>query len=193
MLKEIANLLIQSLGSLFLFMVLLRLLLQLSRADFYNPASQMIVKITNPLLRPLRRMIPSLGGFDTASLVLALAVQMLILAAILLINFGSLPNILLLLLWSLIGCAAMVVNMYFFIVLASIVLSWVAAGSYHPMIILIHQLTEPVLAPFRKLLPAFGGMDFSPIFLFIAINIAEIVLRYCAGSVGLPTQLVFGL
>jgi YggT family protein len=193
MLIQIANLLIQSLGSLFLFMVLLRLLLQLSRADFYNPASQMIVKITNPLLRPLRRMIPSLGGLDTASLVLALAVQLLILVAILLINFGSLPNILVLLLWSVIGCLAMVVKMYFFIVLAGIVLSWVAAGSYHPMVILIHQLTEPALAPFRKILPAMGGMDFSPIFLFIAINIAEIVLRYCAGAVGLPTQLVFGL
>lgn len=193
MFTDIANLLIQSLGSLFLLMVLLRLLLQLSRADFYNPVSQMVVKMTNPLLRPLRRLIPSIGGFDTASLVLALLVQTVILATILLLNIGTLPNILLLLVWAVIGCLSLVVKMYFFIILASIILSWVAAGSYHPMILLVHQLTEPVLTPFRKLLPPMGGMDFSPILLFLAINVIEIVLRHLAGSVGLPTQLIFGL
>jgi YggT family protein len=193
MFSQIGNLIIQSLGSLFLFLVLLRLLLQISRADFYNPASQMIVRITNPLLRPLRRLIPSIGSFDTASAVLALLVQLAILTALLLINFGDIPNPLLLLVWSAIGCLAMLAQMYFYIVIAGIVLSWVAAGNYHPMIILIQQLTEPALAPFRKILPSLGGLDFSPIFLFIAINIVQIVLRHFADSVGLPTQLVFGL
>lgn len=193
MLIQIANLLIQSLGSLFLFLVMLRLLLQISRADFYNPASQMVVKVTNPLLRPLRRIIPSIGGFDTASAVLALAVQLVIFIALLMINFGSIPNPLLLILWSFIGCLAMLAEMYFYIVMAGIILSWVAAGNYHPMIILIQQLTEPALAPFRKILPSMGGLDFSPIFLFIAINIVQIILDHFATSVGLPTQLVFGL
>src|SRR5690606_34439577 len=103
------------------------------------------------------------------------------------------PNIGLLLLWSVLGCIGMVLSIYFVAILASIILSWVAPGSYHPAAQLLHQLVEPVMAPFRKLLPAIGGLDLSPILVFLMINVIQVLLRHGAAAVGLPTQLVFGL
>ena len=193
MFSEIGHLLIQTVFNLYLLAVLLRFLLQLARADFYNPVSQFVVKVTNPLVKPLRRVIPGVMGLDLASLLLALLVQMAALALICLMLLGGLPNLLLLLIWSVIAVMAMVVNIYFIAILVSIVLSWVAGGSYNPMVVLIHQLTEPVMAPFRKLLPPLGGLDLSPILVFLAINVVQIVLRHLAASVGRPLQLVLGL
>ena len=74
-----------------------------------------------------------------------------------------------------------------------IILSWVAPGSGHPAVYLLYQITEPVMAPFRKLLPAMGGMDFSPILVFILINVIQIALRHMATSVGLHPALVIGI
>lgn len=193
MFSEIGNLLIQTFFNLFLIAVLLRFLLQIARADFYNPISQFLVKATNPLLKPLRRVIPGVLGVDLASIVLAILVEMAIIAAVLLVlGFGP-PGPLVLLVWSVIGCVAMVVNIYYIAILASIILSWVAMGSYNPTIVLINQLAEPVLAPFRKLIPPIGGLDLSPILVFLAINVVQIVLRHVAAMVGLPARLILGL
>lgn len=193
MLSNIGLYLVQTVFNLYLLAVLLRFLLQLARADFYNPLSQFLVRITNPVLKPLRRLIPGLLGVDMAALVLALLVQMLGMALSYLVLGYAPPNPGMLLVWSVIGCVAMVVNIYFIGILVGIILSWVAAGSYNPMVLLIHQLTEPVLAPFRKLLPPMGGLDLSPILVFLVINVIRIILRHLAGSVGLPPMLVLGL
>ena len=192
-LSEIFGYLVQTLLSLYLLTMLLRFVLQLVRADFYNPICQFLVKVTNPLVIPLRRVLPGFGGLDMASLVLALLLQLAGIVALLLINGLGLPNILLLLLWSVIGLIGLLVNIYFFALLAMIILSWVAPGSNHPAIYLLHQITEPVMAPFRKALPAMGGMDFSPILVFILINVLQIALRHMAAGVGLHPALVIGL
>jgi len=192
-LSEILGYLVQTLLSLYLLTMLLRFVLQLVRADFYNPICQFLVKVTNPLVIPLRRVLPGFGGLDMASLVLALLLQLAGIVALLLINGLGLPNILLLLLWSVIGLIGLLVNIYFFALLAMIILSWVAPGSNHPAIYLLHQITEPVMAPFRKALPAMGGMDFSPILVFILINVIQIALRHMAAGVGLHPALVIGL
>jgi YggT family protein len=192
-LSEILGYLVQTLLSLYLLTMLLRFVLQLVRADFYNPICQFLVKVTNPLVIPLRRVLPGFGGLDMASLVLALLLQLAGIVALLLINGLGLPNILLLLLWSVIGLLGLLVNIYFFALLAVIILSWVAPGSNHPAIYLLHQITEPVMAPFRKALPAMGGMDFSPILVFILINVIQIALRHVAAGVGLHPALVIGL
>ena len=191
--NEILGYLVQTLISLYLLAMLLRFLLQLVRADFYNPISQFLVKITNPVVIPVRRVIPGLGGLDLASLLLSVLLQMAGIIALLLINGLGLPNILLLLIWSALGVVGLLVNIYFFALLAMIILSWVAPGSNHPAIYLIHQITEPVMAPFRKALPPMGGMDFSPILLFILINVVQISLRHVAAGVGLHPALVIGL
>jgi len=192
-LSEIFGYLIQTLLSLYLLAMLLRFLLQLVRADFYNPICQFLVKITNPLVVPLRKVIPGFAGLDMASLLLAILLQLGGIVALLLINGLGLPNILLLLTWSLLGVIGLLVNIYFFALLAMIILSWVAPGSNHPAIYLLFQITEPVMAPFRKALPAMGGMDFSPILVFILINVIQIALRHMAAGVGLHPALVIGL
>ncbi len=182
---EILEYLLQTLLSLVLLALVLRFLLQLVRADFYNPISQMLVKVTNPVVAPLRRVIPAVFGIDLATLLLLLAVQAAGMCAMLLLNGQALPNPVLLLLWALIGVVALTVQFFFFALLAMIILSWVAPGTGHPAARLLYQLTEPVMAPFRRLVPPVGGLDLSPIFLFIAIHIAQIALRYLATSVGL--------
>ena len=190
---EIAYLLTQTFFSLLLGAVVLRLLLQLARADFYNPISQFLVKVSNPLLLPLRRIIPPLGKVDSASVVLALAVQILAMVALLLIFGARIPNIVTLLGWSVIGCLALVANLYFFAIMINIILSWVAPGTQHPAAALLYQLTEPVMQPFRKLIPPMGGIDLSPILVFLSINILQILLKSMAQSAGLNPILVFGL
>ena len=192
-LSEIFGYLIQTLLSLYLLAMLLRFLLQLVRADFYNPICQFLVKITNPLVVPLRKVIPGFAGLDMASLLLAILLQLGGIIALLLINGLGLPNILLLLTWSLLGVIGLLVNIYFFALLAMIILSWVAPGSNHPAIYLLFQITEPVMAPFRKALPPMGGMDFSPILVFILINVIQIALRHMAAGIGLHPALVIGL
>jgi YggT family protein len=187
--SEVLSYLLQTLLSLLLFAVLLRLLLQQSRADFYNPVSQFVVKVTSPMLTPLRKVAPGIWG----PLLLLLLVQMVSIASILALGGFSLPNPALLALWAFIGLLGLLVNFYFFALLAMIILSWIAPGSGNPAVQLLYQLTEPVMAPFRRLLPAMGGLDLSPIFVFITINIVQIFLRHAAASVGLHPALVIGL
>lgn len=169
-------LVIQTLGSLYLLIVLLRFILQLVRADFYNPLSQFIVKATHPLLRPLRRIIPSIGNLDLSSLVLALIVQVLLMAAILMLTYGGIGNPLQLLVWAIIGITGLFLNIFFYALIISVILSWVAPGSHNPGAQLINQITEPALAPFRRLLPNLGGLDLSPIFAFLAIKLLEMLV-----------------
>lgn len=192
-LGEIFSYLIQTLLTLALLAVVLRFLLQLVRADFYNPISQFLARLTNPLVLPLRRVVPSLGGLDLSSLLLALVLQMAAIVALLALNGVGPPNIGLLLVWSVLGVLGLMVNIYFFALLAMIILSWIAPASRHPALLLLFQLTEPVMAPFRKMLPNMGGLDFSPILVFILINIIQIALRHLAAGVGLHPALVIGL
>ncbi len=191
--NEILGYLVQTFLSLYLVAMLLRFLLQLVRADFYNPISQFLVKVTNPLVIPLRRAIPGLGGLDLASLLLAVLLQLAGIILLLVINGIGLPGVFTLLVWSVLGVLGLLVNIYFFALLGMIILSWVAAGSRHPAIYLLYQLTEPVMAPFRKVLPAMGGLDFSPIVVFILINIIQIALRHMAQAAGLHPALVIGI
>ncbi len=192
-LSEISDYLIQTILSLYLLAMLLRFLLQVVKADFYNPISQFLVKVTNPLVLPLRKLIPGFGGLDIATLLLALVIQAGGIVAILLLNGLEAPNPLLLLLWAALGILGLLINIYFFALLAIIILSWVAPGSSNAVVYLLYQITEPVMVPVRKILPPMGGLDFSPILVFILINIIQIALRHMAANVGLHPALVIGL
>lgn len=170
---------------LYLLAMLLRFLLQLVRADFYNPISQALVKLTNPLVVPLRRVIPGYAGIDLSSLLLAIVLQMVMVALLVLLQTGALLPPLPLLMVGLLGIAAYLVQIYFFAILAMIILSWVAAGSNSPVLYLLYQLTEPVMAPFRKVIPPMGGLDLSPILVFVVINVVQIALSHLAYSLGI--------
>ncbi|MDI3401236.1 YggT family protein [Pseudomonas sp. V88_4] len=167
---------LQTLGSLYLLIVLLRFVLQLVRANFYNPLCQFVVKATQPLLKPLRRIIPSLFGLDMSSLVLAILVQLALMALTLLLTYGTTGNPLQLLVWSLIGVTALFLKIFFWAMIISIILSWVAPGSHNPGAELVNQICEPALAPFRRILPNLGGLDLSPIFAFLVLKLIDMLV-----------------
>ncbi|MBA1243144.1 MULTISPECIES: YggT family protein [Pseudomonas] len=178
---------LQTLGSLYLLIVLLRFVLQLVRADFYNPLSQFAVRATQPLLRPLRRIVPSLFGLDMSSLLLAIIIQMAIMALTLLLAYGTTGNPLQLLIWSIIGVTALFLNIFFFAMIISVILSWVAPASHNPGAELVNQICEPVLAPFRRMLPNLGGLDISPILAFMVLKLLDmLVINNLAAMTGMP-------
>ena len=190
--NDAAIFIIQTLGSLYLLIVLMRFILQLVRANFYNPLCQFVVKVTQPLLKPLRRVIPSLFGLDMSSLVLALLLQILLFVVILMLN-GYQAFTVLLLPWGLIGIFSLFLKIIFWSMIISVILSWVAPGSRSPGAELVAQITEPVLAPFRRLIPNLGGLDISPIFAFIAIQLLQSwVIPRLAYYAFMPKEL-FGL
>lgn len=183
---------VQTLGSLYLLVVLLRFILQLVRANFYNPICQFIVKATQTLLKPMRRVIPSIFGLDMSSLVLAILVQMVVFAIVLTLSYIPF-NILELLLWSIIGVTALFLKVFFFAMIISVILSWVAPGSTSPGAELVNQITEPALTPFRRFLPNLGGLDISPILAFMVIQLIQsYVIPPLAMYVDMPPEL-FGL
>ncbi|HZX15955.1 MAG TPA: YggT family protein [Pseudomonas sp.] len=177
---------LQTIGSLYLLIVLLRFILQLVRADFYNPVSQFIVRATHPLLKPLRKIIPSLAGLDLASLVLAIVVQLVLMALTLMLLGYGLDNPLQLLVWSIIGVTALFLKVFFFALIISVILSWVAQGSHNPTAMLINQICEPLLSPIRRILPGMGGLDLSPIVAFLLLNLIDmLVIRNLAIMTGM--------
>ncbi|MNF47158.1 YggT family protein [Pseudomonas borbori] len=177
---------LQTIGSLYLLIVLLRFILQLVRADFYNPLSQFIVRATHPLLKPLRKVIPSFAGLDLASLVLAILVQLVLMALVLLLMGYGLDDPLQLLVWSIIGVTALFIKVFFFALIISVILSWVAQGSHNPAAELINQICEPLLVPIRRILPSMGGLDLSPIVAFLVLNLIDmLVVRNLAVMTGM--------
>lgn len=181
---------LQTLGSMYLLIVLLRFVLQLVRADFYNPLSQFAVRATQPLLKPLRRIIPSLFGLDMSSLVLAIIVQIVLMALTLLLAYHTTGSPLPLLIWSIIGVTALFLKIFFFALIISVILSWVAPGSHNPGAELVNQICEPALAPFRRILPNMGGLDISPILAFMVLKLLDmLVINNLAAMTGMPDVL----
>ena len=187
MLAQIVITTLQIVSTFYLTIVLLRFLLQLARADFYNPISQFVVKATNPPLRPLRRIIPGLGGIDGASLVLAILVQMVAFLLILAALNDGIPSInpITLLAWSVITVLGLIVKIYFWSVIAVVIVSWIAPGSNHPAIQLVAQITEPIMRPVRNVMPSMGGLDLSPIIVFLILNVISVVINHMAMAAGL--------
>jgi len=169
--------LVGTLIDLYVAAVLLRLLLQWVRADFYNPLCQFLVKVTNPILVPLRRVIPSIGRLDTASVVLMLALE--IVGIWVISSIGSTPmNIQQIVAFGAIKLLMTLLMTYFFLIIASVILSWIGQRSHHPVVPLVYQLTEPVLKPLRKFIPPIAGLDLSPLFALIAIRFLIVLLGW---------------
>ena len=167
--------LIQTLFGLYILAVLLRFLLQWARADFYNPISQFLVKVTTPPLRLLRRFIPGFGGIDLAAIILAWGLKYLELLLILLIS-GITANFLAPLLWAIPELVELLINIYLFAILIQVILSWINPGSYNPASALLYSLTDPVMRPARKLLPPMSGLDLSPMLVMIALVLLKMLL-----------------
>ena len=167
--------LISTLFGLYILAIMLRFLLGSVRADFYNPVSQFLVRITSPLLVPLRKVLPSIGRFDTAAVVLMLALQFLALSLIVLLRGGGFP-LLALVLATVAELVALLINVYLIAIIVQVIISWVNPGTYNPVTGLLNSLTEPVLRPFRQLLPPVSGIDLSPLFALIALQVAKMLI-----------------
>lgn len=167
--------LIGTLFSLYIVAVMLRFLLGAVRADFYNPVSQFLVRVTNPVLVPLRKVIPSIGKFDTAAVVLMLTLQILALFLITLVrgtgvSFGTLIIV------SLAELVALAINVFMVAIIVQVILSWISPGTYTPASALLNSLTAPILRPIQQLLPPISGIDLSPLFALIGLQVLKMLI-----------------
>lgn len=182
MLNQIFVFLVQTIAVLASTLLLIRFLLQISRADFYNPLSQAIVRLTNPICKPLRTLLPKLGSVDLASLLLALLVQLAAGALLFGLFAPESLGVVNLLVMSIANLLRLITQFYFFALMLVFVLSWVAPGSRHPGAVLIYQLTEPLLGPVRRIIPPVAGLDFSVMVVLMIIYILQnIVFRELPG------------
>lgn len=167
--------LIDTAFSLYIVVVMLRFLLQWVNAEFYNPISQFLVKVTHPLVRPLRRVIPSVGRIDTASLVLMVALQML--AGFLVFAIQGLPiGIGVLIVWSVVQLLNLLFNIFVFAIIIRAILSWVSPTTYNAATSLLHNLTDPMLRVVQRVIPPISGIDLSPLVALIGLQVMKMVL-----------------
>lgn len=166
---------VNALSSLYLLVLLLRFWLPWLRADFRNPLAQGILKLTSPVIIPLRRIVPSFGRLDTATVVVAFVVQYL---AILLIQLiiGASATFSAISITAIVKLLMLSTNLFMFAIFVRIILSWISPGQYNPATAIITTLTEPLLRPVRRFIPALGGFDISPIFVIIALGALSRVL-----------------
>ena len=173
---QAAVFLIEVIFGLYIIAVLLRYLLASVRADFYNPLSQFIVKVTNPAIKPLRRFIPGYLGVDWPSIVLLIFVQGMEIILVALVASGRIPAPMGLLVLTFAHLLKLVIYVYIFIIIVQVIISWVNPGAYNPATVLMYQLSEPVLRPARRLIPPSGGFDWSPLVVMIALNLMMILM-----------------
>ncbi|MDH3762646.1 MAG: YggT family protein [Gammaproteobacteria bacterium] len=180
-------LIINTLFDLYILLVLLRFLLQMLRADFYNPVSQFIVKLTTAPLKILRRVVPSVAGQDAASIVLCL---LLIYAKFLLMRALSIPAVQIggvlapigstsyagLLVYCIADLIALLLTVFLVAVIIKVILSWINPGQYNPVIGLVDKIASPVLRPMQKIMPPIGGLDLSPLFATLLILVAKMLI-----------------
>ena len=166
--------LINAVFGLYIFAVLLRFLLQVVRADFYNPLCQAIVTVTNPPLRPMRRYIPALRGLDTSAVILLMVLQM-INTWLVAVIVGANPSFSGLLVVALAELLNKTVWTFIGAIIIQVILSWVAQGVHNPVISVIHALTNPLLRPMRDAIPPLGGLDFSPLIAILLLNLVLLI------------------
>jgi len=174
-LSSAAVFLVRTLFELYILVFALRFLLQMVRADFYNPLSQFVVKATNPVLVPLRRIFPGFGGIDFPSIVAMLVLKIIELFILSLLVTGLSAGFGTILIVSVIELIKLFVYIYIVAILIQVVISWVSPGTYNPMTALIHSITEPLMRPARRMIPPMSGFDLSPLAALIALQLVLIL------------------
>ncbi len=167
--------LIETLFRLYLAVLLLRVLLEAVGAEYYNPVSQALVKLTEPLVAPLAKLVPRMGRLNSAALVLLLVIQTIAVWLVTAIS-GYPIDPLQAIITAVFRLIQLLLVMYLVLIIAEFVLSWVGGGMRHPIIPLIYQLTRPVLMPIRRVIPNIGGLDLSPLVAIIGIQFLMILI-----------------
>ena len=195
MLAEILHMIAYTCLSLWMLVLILRFLLQLVKADFYNPISQGLVKITMPILRPMRRVIPGFFGIDLASVVLIILCQVLgtFLQALIMGAPGVITQPILVICWGILGALTIISKVFFWSMVIMIIASFIAPFSHNPIITLANQIINPLAAPLRRLIPPIGGvLDISPIFILLGLQIVDKLIVRMAIGLGLIPDVVVG-
>jgi YggT family protein len=174
-----------SILDLYVICFVLRLVMAWVRADFRNPLAQFIVKITNPLVIPARRFIPAIGGIDLATLVVLLVVQSVATAIIVQLACVGGADVGAIVVFGLLRLAHLALRTCSLLMFVYVVMSWVASGGYNPAIALLSAIVEPLLAPFRRIIPTIGGLDLSPVFALLAIEFVNRLVPAGPGAAGL--------
>ena len=167
--------LIDTLFGLYIMTFMLRFLFQWARADFYNPVSQFLVKVTNPLLVPLRRLIPGLFGLDMAALLIMFLLGFLKLTLVMLISGGSiLPATFAV--YTIAELLQLAIYIFIFTIIVQAIMSWINPHSYNPVTSLLYSLNQPLLRPAQRILPDLGGLDLSPLLVLIVLQLLLMLL-----------------
>ena len=190
-LSDIAVTIASPLFSLALFLIAMRFLAQLCGVSPYNPISTGLRSITDPIVAPINRLVPAGRRLNIGAIIALIVCQVIYIALMLaLISRFDAFNVVQSLIWSTLGAAGLLINIVFYSVLAMIIVSFIAPQSNHPAVEFVWQLTEPVMAPLRNFIPSMGGLDFSPIVLFIGINVIRVSLGHMAVAVGMPAFII---
>jgi YggT family protein len=176
-LANASSYLVEALVGLALYAVLLRFWLQWVRGDFRNQVGQFLIATTNPVVIPLRKILPSVGSIDTATIVLALLVAIFKTVLLSLIQ-GFMPPVLNIIIYALAELLRCTIYLFMAGLIVSILASWINPHSYHPLVATAQSIANPILAPFRRLIPPLGGLDISPIFVFLILNLGLQFLQF---------------
>jgi YggT family protein len=160
----------RALIELYIITFVLRLIMQWIRADTRNPLVQFILRVTNPLVVPLRRYVPTAWGFDTATFIVLFVIQALATTALLNVACTVTPHIGQIISLSLLRLVHLALNVYLFLILAHVILSWIGPGGYNPAVSLLGNIVQPALRPLRRWIPPIAGIDLSPLFALILIG-----------------------
>jgi YggT family protein len=166
----------RTLLELYIITFVLRLIMQWVRADFRNPLTQFVLRITNPLVLPLRRFVPPVASLDTATLIVILLLEVFLtmgLVALVCAGGGDVVHVIML---TLLRTVYLVMRIYLFVILIYVLLSWISPGTYNPAATLLASIAEPVLKPLRSIIPSIGGLDLSALFTMIGIQALTMLL-----------------
>jgi YggT family protein len=161
---------------LYLLLLLLRFWLPVLRADFRNPVAQGVLRLTSPLVIPLRRFVPAIGRVDTATVLVAFTIEYFLILILLVLSRLT-TEFIPIALTAIMDLAVLSLNMFFFVIMIKVIMSWVAPVSYNPVTAMLTSLSEPILRPFRRLVPPIGGIDISPVFAIVILQAGVIILQ----------------
>ena len=161
---------------IYILTLILRYLLTIVRVDSLNPLSALIIKVTNPILKPLRRTIPGYFGIDWASIISLFLVQAIEIILVALIITGGIPAFSGLTMLTIAYLLRTILYIYLFIIIIQVIISWINPNAYNPITTIMYQISEPILKPIRQFIPSSGGLDFSPLVALIIINLLMILI-----------------
>lgn len=181
--------LIETLFNLYILILMLRIILQWVGAHFYNPVSQFVIKLTNPVVKPLRKLLPPFKGIDLASLIILVALEFIKLMLIIWLKIGIFAGVLGLIVMAFGDILDVILDIFFYAILISVLLSWINPRQYNPITEVLHLITDPLLRPARHFIPPIAGFDISPILVLIILQLCTILIATPLMSVGLGIAL----